>query len=138
MGYDIENLTDPVRRKAYKGAVTTDQYGRKIPKHAHGTIHLKLPTSSARLIMQGAMELYDGIVDKNLLIRRLYITAEHAMEEKKVQKQETYEQLSLFTDYEAVEKEREKEVRTWRRRKGCSRLCWILRRSMGKMRSLRG
>ena len=48
------------------------------------------------------MELYDGIVDKNLLIRRLYITAEHAMEEKKVQKQETYEQLSLFTDYEAV------------------------------------
>ncbi len=53
VGYDIENLTDPVRRKAYKGAVTTDQYGRKIPKHAHGTIHLKLPTSSARLIMQG-------------------------------------------------------------------------------------
>ena len=96
VGYDIENLTDPVRRKAYKGAVTTDQYGRKIPKHAHGTIHLKLPTSSARLIMQGAMELYDGIVDKNLLIRRLYITAEHAMEEKKVQKQETYEQLSLL------------------------------------------
>ena len=51
VGYDIENLTDPVRRKAYKGAVTTDQYGRKIPKHAHGTIHLKLPTSSARLFL---------------------------------------------------------------------------------------
>lgn len=68
----------------------------KYPSIAHGTIHLKLPTSSARLIMQGAMELYDGIVDKNLLIRRLYITAEHAMEEKKVQKQETYEPVKPF------------------------------------------
>ena len=138
VGYDIENLTDPVRRKAYKGAVTTDQYGRKIPKHAHGTIHLKLPTSSARLIMQGAMELYDGIVDKNLLIRRLYITAEHAMEEKKVQKQETYEQLSLFTDYEAVEKEREKEVKNLEKEKRLQQAMLDIKKKYGKNAILKG
>ncbi len=138
VGYDIENLTDPVRRKAYKGAVTTDHYGRKIPKHAHGTIHLKLPTSSARLIMQGAMELYDEIVDRNLLIRRLYITAEHVGEEEKVKKQETYEQLSLFTDYEKVEKEREEEAKSLEKEKRLQQAMLDIKKKYGKNAILKG
>ncbi|MBQ6949526.1 MAG: DNA methylase, partial [Firmicutes bacterium] len=40
VGYDIENLTDPQRRKKYKGPVKTDHYGRQVPKHAHGTANL--------------------------------------------------------------------------------------------------
>ena len=58
VGYDIENLTNPERRKMYRGAVTTDNYGRKIPKHAHGTTNLERYTSSSRL-MTDAVEKYN-------------------------------------------------------------------------------
>ena len=67
VGYDIENLTDPDRYRKYKGSVTIDRYGRKVPKHAHGTTNLKRKTSSTMLITDAVMELYDRIVDKNLL-----------------------------------------------------------------------
>ena len=75
VGYDIDNLTDPLRRKAYTGPVTTDHYGRKIPKHAHGTVHLSGHSSSTREIMEAVTELYDRIVDPELLVRRLNVTA---------------------------------------------------------------
>ena len=73
VGYDIENLTDPERSAKYHGEIKTDFYGRKIPKHAHGTANLKEKTSSSHIITDAMMELYDRIVDKNLLIRRLLL-----------------------------------------------------------------
>ncbi len=74
VGYDVENLTDPERRKVYKGEVTIDRYGRKIPKHAHGTFNLDGYFSSSKQLMDTAAALFDRIVDKNLLICRLNIT----------------------------------------------------------------
>ena len=62
-GYDIENLTDPERRKEYKGPVTVDRYGRAVPKHAHGTERLGGYTSSAKELVQGALALFDRVVD---------------------------------------------------------------------------
>jgi len=38
IGYDIDNLTPHGICEVYKGEITTDRYGRKIPKQAHGTI----------------------------------------------------------------------------------------------------
>ena len=35
VGYDVENLIDPFISNLYKGEITVDRYGRKIPKHAH-------------------------------------------------------------------------------------------------------
>ena len=58
VGYDIENLTRLEIRKKYHGPVTTDHYGRKVPKHAHGTTNLKRSTASTRMLMQAAEELY--------------------------------------------------------------------------------
>lgn len=81
IGYDIENLTDPERKKKYHGDVVKDHYGRLIPKHAHGTINLGEHTSSTKKIMGAASELFDRIVDKNLLIRRLNIVATHVISE---------------------------------------------------------
>lgn len=107
IGYDIENLTDSDRRRRYKGEVTTDHYGRKVPKHAHGTINLDFPTSSTGLIIQAVMELYDRIVDKDLLIRRITVVANRVVSEKKAQKKEEYVQLDLFTDYEEMRKQEE-------------------------------
>lgn len=109
VGYDIENLLDSKRANAYSGDVTTDHYGRKVPKHAHGTANLGHRTSSAVQIMDAVMELYDRIVDSDLLVRRVYLTANHVVEENVLAQEATVEQLDLFTDYEAEQKKREKE-----------------------------
>lgn len=75
IGYDIENLIDPGRRRLYSGEITTDHYGREVPKHAHGTINLDHKTSSTKIILDATMELYERIINKNLLVRRINVTA---------------------------------------------------------------
>ena len=91
VGYDIENLSDPVRRKAYKGQITTDRYGRQVPKHAHGTANIGRYTSSTRLVTDAVLELYDRIVDKSLLVRRLNISVNHVICEADVPKENKVE-----------------------------------------------
>ncbi len=115
IGYDIENLTDSKRRQAYHGAITTDSYGRSIPKQAHGSINLDRYTSSTKLILQAMMELFDHIVDEDLLVRRVNLAANHVLDAATVQDTGHFQQLSLFTDHEAqkqeeAELEREKKV----------------------------
>ena len=104
-GYDIENLTDPERRKQYKGPVTVDRYGRSVPKHAHGTERLAGCTSSAKELVQGALALFDRVVDESLLIRRLNLTACNVIGENAVPEAPVVEQLDLFTDYSAREEQ---------------------------------
>lgn len=109
VGYDIENLSNPEIRKKYKGEITTDHYGRKVPKHAHGTVNLDRQTSSTRLIMDAVLSLYDQIVNPDLLVRRVTIVANRLVDETTVKEKESFQQLDLFTDYEALQKEREQE-----------------------------
>lgn len=99
VAYDIENLTDPVRRAFYKGEIKTDTYGRKIPKHAHGTENFNEPTSSTSVIMDGMMNLYERITDKSLLIRKLSISVNNLIDEKSVKPKDEFKQLSLFDDF---------------------------------------
>lgn len=108
VGYDIENLTDPKRRMQYHGATVTDGYGRQIPKHAHGTINLKGFTASTEKILSAVSTVFDRIVDKTLLVRRLNLTANHVIPETSVsEKNAGYEQLDLFTDYAVRQAEQE-------------------------------
>lgn len=109
IGYDIDNLSNPEIRKYYKGEITTDHYGRKVPKHAHGTANLDRQTSSTKLIMDAVLQLYDQIVDSKLLIRRVNIVANRLVDECEAQEKMSYKQLDLFTDYEAMEKKKEEE-----------------------------
>ena len=110
VGYDIENLTNPARRAKYHGAVEKDPYGREIPKQAHGSINLDGHTSSTRKIMCAVSELFDRIVDKNLLVRRMYVVANHVLPEADApKKNDGAVQLDLFTDY-AAEEEKQKAV----------------------------
>lgn len=108
VGYDIENLTNPEIRKMYKGEIVTDHYGRKVPKHAHGTINLEAYSSSTREIMEATLELYDRIINKTLLVRRITLVANRVITEEKamIENTQPFEQLDLFTDYVAREKER--------------------------------
>ena len=105
VGYDIDNLRDPKRRKQYHGEVKTDRYGRQIPKHAHGTANLEEYTASSKRITAAILELYDRIVDENLLIRRMYLTANRVTAEAAVPAEPAMEQMDLFAD--PVQKESE-------------------------------
>ncbi len=138
VGYDVENLTDPERSGAYHGEIVTDRYGRRIPKHAHGTIHLGRRTSSAKQIMEAASELFDRIVDKNLLIRRLNITADHVTGETSAKQEPQYEQLDLFTDYAALEAEREREQAELDREKKLQQTMLAIKKKFGKNAILKG
>ncbi len=138
VGYDIENLTDPNRSRNYKGTVTIDRYGRKVPKHAHGTANLKRQTSSTKLITEAVMELYDRIVDKNLLVRRINITANKLVDEETASKNNTYEQLDLFTDYKAKEEKDAKEEAALEREKRMQKAMLNIKKKYGKNAILKG
>ncbi len=101
VGYDTGNLANPEIRDSYQGEVTADRYGRKVPKHAHGTVNLERRTSSARLIVDAVMGLYGQIVNPSLLVRRITVAANRLADETEAG-EEKYEQLSLFTDYEEM------------------------------------
>ena len=138
IGYDRENLEDPEIRKRYKGPVTTDHYGRRVPKHAHGTINLEKQTSSTRLILEAVTGLYERIVDKNLLIRRVYVTANHVIDKSRDGEKETFEQMELFTDYEALERRRKEEEAEAEREKSLQKAMLDIKKKFGKNAVLKG
>ena len=134
VGYDIENLTDPRRRNAYRGEVTTDPYGRKIPKHAHGTANLPRRTSSTRMITDAVMDLYDRIVDENLLVRRINLVANHVLPEQAVQQELAFRQLDFFSDGADQEAEEARLDREKRRQQAVL----SIRKKYGKNAILKG
>ena len=138
VGYDIENLADSNRQGAYTGEVKTDMYGRKIPKHAHGTANLKGLTSSTAQIISAVMALYDRIVDEKLLVRRVNLVANHVVPESSVVEKKSYEQFDLFTDYETEEKKREEEKAALQREKQMQRAVLDIKKKFGKNAILKG
>lgn len=138
IGYDIENLTDKNRSRKYKGEVTIDRYGRKVPKHAHGTTNLKKQTSSTQLIINAVTELYDRIVDRNLLIRRISITANRLVDEASGNHTEEYRQLDLFTDYEELNKKQAEEEANLEREKRMQKAMLDIKKKFGKNAIMKG
>ena len=138
IGYDIENITDKNRSQSYKGTVTTNYYGKKVPKPAHGTTNLPKRTSSTTLITNAVMELYDKIVNKKLLIRRINIVANKLVDEHSVKNANKYEQLDLFTDYEILKKQREKENAESEREKRMQNTILDIKKKFGKNAILKG
>ena len=139
IGYDIENLQDPERSRSYHGPIKTDHYGRKVPQHAHGTINLEKHTSSTKLLINAAMELFERITDPNLLIRRVTITANHVTDEIAVlEENEYFEQLDLFTDYSAKEKAQKDENQLLEREKKMQLAVLDIKKKYGKNAILKG
>ncbi len=138
IGYDIENLTNPEIRKKYKGEVTTDRYGRKTPKHAHGTINLDNYTSSTKIIINAAMDLYDSIINKNLLIRRINAAANHVINEKDIKIEATLEQLDMFTDYAELEKQKKEKEKELKKEKNMQKALIDIKNKFGKNAVFKG
>ncbi|MBD5444588.1 MAG: DNA methylase [Lachnospiraceae bacterium] len=138
IGYDIDNLTNTKIKNNYKGEVITDHYGRKVPKHAHGSANLGRQTSSTKLIMEAVMNLYDQIIDPNLLIRRVTVVANHLVDETSVTETEKFEQLDLFTDYAALEKEKQEEKDRLSKERKLQEAMLSVKKKYGKNAMLKG
>ncbi len=137
IGFDRQNLEDNAIRKHYKGKVKTDFYGRKVPVHAHGTEHIGRYTSSAKLITDAALAIFDRTVDKKLLIRRITIEAAHVIEEKEAEKRHSAQQLDLFTDIAAEQVQKEEEDKLLERERKAQLAMLSIRQKYGKNAVLR-
>ncbi len=138
IGYDIENLTDPVIKAKYHGEVTTDRYGRKVPKHAHGTINLSCQTSSTRIIMKAVEELFDRIINWDLLVRRINVTASKVIRESDVVENTSLGQLDWFTDYNELEQQIAHEKEERKKEKQMQHAILDIKKKFGKNAVLKG
>ena len=138
VGYDIESLTNPAIRGQYHGEVTTDFYGRKVPKSAHGSENIGRQTSSTRLITEAVLALYDRIVDPHLLVRRLNLTTNHVVYEDTVSHQQQPTQLDLFTDYEAILAKEQREQEALDKERRMQEVQLAIKQRFGKNAILKG
>ncbi len=123
--------------KRYKGPVSVDYYGRPAPKYAHGTGNLDRWTSSTRRIREAMAELYDRIVDPDLLVRRVTIAALNLIPENSIPQEEP-EQLSFFVDYEAKEKQRAEDAAADEKERRLQKAALSLQQKFGKNAILKG
>lgn len=142
IGYDIENLTDPERAPKYKGEITGDYYGRHVPKHAHGTANLDEYTSSARTMINAVASLYERIVNPDLTVRRINITACHIVTERKAgaisAAKHQFEQMDLFTDYTARDAELNRRQEEKQKEKKMQEAVLAIKKKYGKNAILKG
>lgn len=137
VGYDTGSLSGDSGIR-YEGEITTDYYGRKVPRHAHGTANLDGPTSSARLISSAVMSLFDRIVNPALLVRRINLTTNHVVDEEKAAANPVPVQYDLFSDYEALERERREEAERLGKERRVQTAILEIRKQFGKNAILKG
>lgn len=137
VGYDRENLDDPNRAARYRGAVVTDRYGRKIPRPATGTENFPYTSSTSRLL-RAVTDLYDRIVNPNLLIRRLSLSANRLLKETEIPKEEAPEQLDLFTDYAAKEQQAQADEAAQAKERKIQEAMLGIKKKFGKNAILKG
>lgn len=133
VGYDIQNV-----QGGYKGEITEDRYGRKIPKHAHGSHNMGRYTASTRLITEAVLEIYDRTVDKHLTVRRMYVVANHVVKESEVKDDHSAEQLDLFTDYAAQAEQKAEEEQELQKEKKVQQAMLGIKKKFGKNAILKG
>lgn len=138
VGYDIENLTDPERRNGYRGEVTVDPYGRRIPKPAHGTANLERHTASAKRMTEAALALYDRITDKTLTVRRLNLSINRLLPESESERPALPLQPDLFCDIDAVRAAEEAARAEREKEKNLQKAAVAVRQRFGKNALLKG
>mgnify|MGYP000881901707 FL=1 len=138
VGYDRENLTDPTRNAAYHGPVATDRYGRQIPKHAHGTTNLRQYTSSTRSILNAVTELFDRIVDKRLLVRRVNLVACRVLDEDAAREKDSCEQLDFFSITESAQQQAAAEEKELDRERRRQQAMLAIKKKFGKNAIIKG
>ena len=136
--YDVSCLSKPEIRDKYDGPVASDPYGRPVPKNAHGSINLPRMTSSTEEIMSAVTELYERIVDPELLVRRAYVVANHVKPERAVERKPVYEQLDLFTDYDEKLAQDRRQAEKDRKERSIQKAMLSIKERYGKNAILKG
>ena len=136
VGYDRESLKGK-RGQKYKGPVVKDPYGRPVPKHAHGTENIDHYTSSTQLMCEAVLRLYDRIVGKDLLVRRMYVVAENVILERDIP-DEAPLQLDFFSDPVEQEKKREEERAAEEKERRIQQATLAIQEKYGKNAILKG
>ena len=138
IGYDVENLLNPQIASLYHGEITTDNYGRSIPKHAHGTANIDHRTSSTSIITNEVMKLYDKIVNRHLLIKRINLTACDVVNENCQDNVVITKQLDLFSNTSVINKEKEQELHNEVEERKIQRTLLDIKNKYGKNAILKG
>lgn len=138
IGYDVENLLNPQIASLYHGEITTDNYGRSIPKHAHGTANIDHRTSSTSIITSEVMKLYDKIVNRHLLIKRINLTACDVVNENCQDNVVITKQLDLFSNTSVINKEKEQELHNEVEERKIQRTLLDIKNKYGKNAILKG
>ena len=133
VGYDKENI-----KTDYTGEIKDGRYGRKIPKHAHGTVNIGRYASSAKLVTQKVLNWYDSSVNKKLTIRRFALSANHITDESSIKTKSTIQQMDLFTDHEQLKKEEVKLEKDLEKEKRLQEATLKLKQKYGKNAVLKG
>ena len=122
----------------YLCKVATDRYGRQVPKHAHGTANLEKRTSSSTIITKAVMELYDRIVNPDLLVRRINLTTCRVVDESMAKEKDVPQQLDLFTDYEELERQKKEEQEALDKERRIQEARLAIKQRFGKNAILKG
>lgn len=138
VGYDRESLTNPQIRQKYQGRITKDYYGREVPVHAHGTINMESPTSSGSILITKIGELFDRIINPDLLVRRLTLSINHLMPETEVKEQTEAIQLDMFADNDALLKKRQKQKEALAKERRYQEAVINIKKQFGKNAILKG
>ncbi len=138
VGYDRDTLVNLSIGDNYQGEISVDRYGRKIPKHAHGTANLNRQTSSTQIIVDAVIKLYKRIVHPELYVRRVTVVANHLMDETEAKKSEKFQQMDLFTDYNAVEKEKQAEEERLAKERKLQEAVLSIKKKYGKNAIVKG
>lgn len=109
IGYDIESLTNPAISSKYNGRIKTDFYGRKVPVHSHGTINFERHTSSGKIIIDKVAQLYDRIINPDLLVRRISLSINRLISEDDIKARERAIQLNIFDNYYEIKQQQDYE-----------------------------
>lgn len=120
IGYDTENIKDSVYGLKYDGEIDTDRYGRKVPKPSRGTVNFGKYTSSSKLITEKVLEVFRKITNKDLLTRRINITANHILNEKDVPDCFYAHQFTFFDNPEETVKKSNNQMKTKKEKCSCN------------------
>lgn len=138
VGYDVESLTNPEISAGYNGRIKIDHYGRRVPVHAHGTVNIDRPTSSSKILIEKVGELFDRIINPDLLVRRLTLSVNHLINEDSIPPEPPVMQYNLFTDYEELARRREAEAAELSRERRRQQAVLKIKKMFGKNAILRG
>ena len=103
----------------YQGDVVTDRYGRRLPKHAHGTANLARHTASTRLILQAA----GAALRPHCRPRAADSAAEHHREPHLYEEASLPRDSGMQLDFFSGEDAARDGGRSWPGNAGCSRPC---------------